>query len=347
MSKLLDKLNELNRSPRGSEVPPEIRVKVARDDEYRSSRKKFLICGIISIFAVLAGIGTRYHFEKAGGAKQNAPNTTTPSVATVTPLKNISSAQPANISGKSGRTDFVKAVASGKKSHLNKTVQPERVGLERKNPEVAHPVAADKTVEGVSPVTAPPVPSVDKDVRDSVIVAARSAEKRKAYGEALRIYRNALKADPDNHCLLNNAASIHIRLGEYGTALALCEKALLQHRDYIPALINQGIARNALGRTSEAAESFAQALALDPTHKEAIFNLALFNEKNGKLDAAAQAYQRLAVSGDVEGMIGLARIFEKQSLKKEAARIYVDVASRRDIPVDTRNAVLKRLKQLE
>ncbi|NJD91365.1 MAG: tetratricopeptide repeat protein [Geobacter sp.] len=347
MSKLLNRLAELNRSPRESEVPPEIRVKVAKDDESRSSRKKILLCGIISFLAVLAGIGTRLYLEKTGESDKSKTEPASPTVSAVLPLKNISSAKQANIAGKSGRAAKASAVIAGGKAPPNKALRQGSDGAERSAADAAPPAAVEKKAADIAPATSPPVPAVDKEVRESVLLAARSAEKRKAYGEALRIYMNALKTDPDNHCLLNNAASIHIRLGEYGTALALCEKALALHRNYIPALINLGITKNALGKTSEAAASFTQALEQDPTHKEAIYNLALFNEKNGKLDASAHAYQRLAVSGDLEGMIGLARVYEKQSRKKEAVRIYVDVVSRRDIPVDTRNSVLKRLKQLE
>jgi Flp pilus assembly protein TadD len=188
--------------------------------------------------------------------------------------------------------------------------------------------------------------SVDKAGRDVCLMAARTAEKKKDYVEALRQYRKALEYDREDPNIMNSLASAYIRLGDYPAALDMADKALARVHDSISALINQGIARNGLGITSEARESFTTALALDPFNRTAMYNLALFHEKNGKLAEASTMFQRLARSGDVQGSMGLARIYEKQSRQAEAVKIYIDVAAKQDIPSVTRNSAVERLRQL-
>jgi tetratricopeptide (TPR) repeat protein len=192
----------------------------------------------------------------------------------------------------------------------------------------------------------PPPPLIDKEARDAKLTAARSAEKRKAYSEALQLYQQALSHDQTNHTLMNNVASIYLRLGEHAAALAMTDKALRRAPEYVPALINQGIARNDLGNTAGAAENFARALELEPSNRDALFNLALFNEKNGKLDAAATIFQRLAGSGDLQGMFGLARIYEKRMQRSEAIRVYSDIMAMHDLPTVLRNSAAERLRHL-
>lgn len=357
MSKLLTILSKLNRAPVSGVVPPDIHVSVARDLEASRSRRRYVLCGAVCICAVLLGIGVRIYFGKGTGALRQHPRQLSPQPVPVvqpmpsvqgpaaaskpdqTPAVGLDNAPPAEAALAAGQR-VASAARKANVPHPRKPA-PRDGGTAGKNV-----VLPDSTDAKTAPPAQPQPPVVDREARDSSLIAARSAEKRKAYAEALRLYNKALTHDQDNHMIMNNAASMHIRLGNYAAAVTMSEKALLLARDYIPALINQGIARSALGNRSGAAESFARAVELDPANRGALYNLALFDEKNGNLDASAQVFKRLAATGDLSGMIGLARIYEKQSRMDEAMKSYADIAAMHDIPADARNTAIQRLRQL-
>ncbi len=365
MSNLLNKLSKLNRTPGKGEVPPDIREKVLRADETRRSKHRYLLCVVVSICAVLLGFGARSYLNKAPGPLLTDSKTTFPQTVPVAPQMIISSARktpiavdtaqsatiasslPVQTASSTLKTEqHMAAPARAKKSPLPGRMALSSMTAKRNEARSASLNTVVKANDAAAAVSAPQAQPIDKEARDAILTSAKSAEKRKSYNEALRLYQKALSYDQDNYCLMNNTASMYIRLGEYPAGLSMSDKALLLAPDYIPALINQGIARNALGNPIEAAESFAKAVRLDPANKTALYNLALFNEKNGKLDAAAQAYLRLAKVSDVQGMIGLARIYEKQSRRSDAVKIYVEIAAMPDVPTDARNTVVRRLRQL-
>lgn len=356
MSKLLNMLAQLNRPPESGEVPPGIRMEVARSTEKSRVRRKYLLCGVVSIGAILLGLALRLYFEELGRPVRDSARPLPPHVTAVNPesvshpVETTHKEQPAqsadnNAAAVQQHDQPARSIAKRSKS----------TAVERKRQPPPGPAVPKETAAGPSTAVSVPVntiasaelpPPIDKEARDASLTAARSAEKRKAYSEALRLYQQALAHDHTNHTLMNNAASMQLRLGDHAAALAMTDKALLRAPDYVPALINQGIARNALNNSGGAAESFARALALEPSNREAMFNLAIFNEKAGRLDAAARIFQRLAVNGDLQGMLGLARIYEKCSKRDEAIKVYAEISAMRDLPVDARRNAAERLRHL-
>lgn len=353
MSKLLTMLSKLNRAPASGVVPPDIHVSVTRDLEAGRSRRRYILCGVVCICAVLLGVGVRLYFEK-GFRRQPEPRP--PQVAAVvqqmpmsSPHETASALQPDRPQGGTVAADKDQSVTTPARKttpsqNRRGSVREKRISEKSAPPAAPEAIhtAKDTTVQGVTPQ----LTVIDKEARDAWVITARSAEKRKAYAEALRMYRKALVYDQENHSIMNNAAGMHIRLGEHAAALALCDRALQLAKDYIPALINQGIARSALGNTSGAEDSFTRALELDPANRGARYNLALFDEKNGRLDASVQQFKRLAAGGEVSGLIGLARVYEKQSRMDEAMKVYADVAAMHDIPAEARNTAIVRLRLL-
>lgn len=367
MSKLLNMLMNLNRSPGNGEVIPDLLNNVRKSSAERRSRREYVICGTVIICAILAGAAVMFYLERGSRLRQkdhqSAPVAAAPRKEAVSALPVRPPAQndsePHGTDKPVGRTDVTNT--RGVESSKLIITAP----ANRKSPVLKSDVAIkgthnseQKTVNtsphkaNDSPPVAAPTPAVakqppaDPESRDSWLISARSAEKRKAYSEAARMYKKALTYDRENYLLMNNITSMYIRLGDYAAALDMAGKTLVLDQGYVPALINQGIARNAVGNFSGASESFTKALELDPANRDAMYNFGLFYEKNGKLDAAAQVFKRLGDSGDMQGMIGLARIYEKQARTNDAVRIYVEIATMRDVPADARNSVIVRLRQL-
>lgn len=356
MSKLHNTLAELNLPPGGGEVPPNVRVEVTRNSEKNRATRKYIICTAIIVCATLMGFGIRLYFGNTGMLASRSLQPLPPRTAETSPET------PQSVATVAGQTtekpdDASPPVIQQPARLIRAPAKHQKTSTgERKQHSEHKPESPEKTAAGQHQAVVPPKPAeaavaaqatvVDKDARNANIIAARSAERRKAYSEALWFYKKALGYDNANPSLMNNAASMHLRLGEHSAALALTDKALQLEPDYVPALINQGIARSAVNNSSGAAESFAKALAVEPSNREALFNLALFNEKNGDLDVAAATFQRLAANGDVQGMIGIGRIYEKRAQNHEAIKIYSEIATKRDIPVDVKNSAIERLRQL-
>lgn len=362
LSKLHTMLSKLNRAPVNSVVPPDIRVNVARDLESRRSRRKYIIGGAVCSSALLLGICVRIYLEKrveslpkprqtmiAPIAKQ-MPTPSARSSDTVADPNKSPAAGHNNINRVAGspskRRSPVSAALKPKPGHSHKLAHQAEGGAA--NGEML-PVGSESTVkkpDNAAEAVPLKLPTIDKEARDTCIISAEAAEKRNSYAEALRMYKKALTYDQDNHRLMNNAAGMHLSLGEYAAALDMSSKALLLDHNYVPALVNQGIARNALGNRTGAAESFTMAVELDPANRDAQYNLALFYERNERLDAAAQVFKKLAAHGDSSGMIGLARIYEKQRRIDEAKKTYADIAAMHGIPADIKKIAIERLLQL-
>src|SRR6185369_4146011 len=106
----------------------------------------------------------------------------------------------------------------------------------------------------------------DRSTIDAYLFAARSAEGRRDYNQALNLYRQALGADPDNYRIMNNIASSLLRMGQPDEALLFVNRALAQKGDYVSALVNGGIAYGKKGDDETARSMFARAVDLEPTN---------------------------------------------------------------------------------
>ena len=60
--------------------------------------------------------------------------------------------------------------------------------------------------------------------------------------------------------------------------------------NYVPSLINAGIAQVSLGNFSEGEGFFTRAATIEPSNKMAMFNLAVLCEKQGNFDRAYENY---------------------------------------------------------
>ena len=135
----------------------------------------------------------------------------------------------------------------------------------------------------------------------------RSGSVQKGIGEL----RTVLEIQPNFEPALNNLGTVYMNLGQYDKAATTLEQALAPAPgnvqtdsgsgavhleadpviDHFPVLSNLGICYMKLERYDKAAETFAQAISLDPSHWETHYNLGISYQKTGKNSQAIAELQ--------------------------------------------------------
>jgi len=167
---------------------------------------------------------------------------------------------------------------------------------------------------------------MDIAARDALLYKAREFEMKQDYSSALGTYREVMKIDSDNVMVLNSIAYIYLKLGLFQESIQYALKAEELDMDYSPALINLGIAYAKSGNVTAAEYYLDRAYKQEPDNKNAIFNLALLNETKQNYSVAAGYFSKLIKLGDTAGILGLARIYEKQGRNTEAIALYKKAA---------------------
>ena len=116
-----------------------------------------------------------------------------------------------------------------------------------------------------------------KDEANSLFVA-------KKFQEALTLYEEASREDPTNAMILCNRAFTHIKLENYGQALADADQCLELDPTFIKAYYRRGTARMALGKSKLALTDFRTVTRLRPGDSTALAKLKQC-EKVFKLEA--------------------------------------------------------------
>lgn len=174
--------------------------------------------------------------------------------------------------------------------------------------------------------------------KDMYLYGARNYEQSGAYHEALGEYRKALALDPENPVIMNNVASLLVRLNRYEDAATQAQRALRVRQDYVPALINLGLARIGLGQEVEGETSLLKAREMEPAHPQVLLNLALLYERKKAFDRATPLFRSLAEKANSQGYLGLARIAEKQGRTADAEALYREI-----LAIDTLDREAKKL----
>lgn len=144
--------------------------------------------------------------------------------------------------------------------------------------------------------------------KDSYLYLAENYERRKDFSNALSSYKKALDAEPGNYRVMNKIAYIFLQIGLYEEAIRYLQDALDIRHDYIPALINAGIAYAKTGRFPDAEGSILKALSLEKTSQAALLNIAITYEMQGRYDLARNYYSKLQRMGNEQGRSGIDRI---------------------------------------
>lgn len=178
---------------------------------------------------------------------------------------------------------------------------------------------------------------------DTLLYSAREYEMKNDYQGALLNYKKALETDKNNFVIMNNIAYIYLKLGLTEESVRYSGMASEINKDYIPALINLGVASAKSENISAADAYFNHALKLDPNNKNVILNLAVLYERQMDYPKAHNYFSRLSKSGDLSGTLGLARIYEKQDKAEEALKLYKSAYADNSLDDKTRSEVRQRI----
>jgi len=143
-------------------------------------------------------------------------------------------------------------------------------------------------------------------------------------GEAEKLYRTVLAAQPGNPVALHLLGTLAGQVGRHDAAAELIRRAIAINPADADAHFNLGVSLAELGRLGEAVVAYRQAAALRPQYLEAHNNLALCLQKTGEIDAAIASFRRaLALrpdNGEVLNNLGTA--LKEKGESKEAIDTY-------------------------
>lgn len=358
MSLLVDLLSKAKTKEPKKDIPPDLRKTVVDGTFKKKTQRRVVILSTLVLIALLAGFAAIYVMEtfKTSLAATIATKTR---IHQVTPSLNIRDEKAPHHSKDEMLADI--AVSAQKKALLSEAVsqrKPQTTG--ESSFKVADSVAkvnelstpsdvriqaksAGKTFTGEAPSYEKTQQKTDKDV---YLFAARTHETKNEFNQALEYYMKALELDPANHIVMNNIAGVFIRLTSYNDALFYAKKALDVKTNYVPSLINAGIAQVSLGNFSEGQGFLLRAAGIDPSNKPALFNLAVLFEKQKNYDGAYENYYKLSQMRDVDGCLGAARIMERQGQNSDAARFYQEILTIENTSPSIRQFANQRLSQL-
>jgi len=89
-----------------------------------------------------------------------------------------------------------------------------------------------------------------------------------------------------------------------------------------------------------------KALSVEPSNKNAMFNIAIFCERQGDNDEAYNYFYKLFEMGEIQGRLGTARIAEKQGNISLAVRVYKEILSMGGVDTQIKKLANERLVYL-
>ncbi|MEX2642591.1 MAG: sulfotransferase [Acetobacterales bacterium] len=165
-----------------------------------------------------------------------------------------------------------------------------------------------------------PVPSVEE---------ARAMHKAGRYDEAIRAYRRIIADDPANAEAQHLAGVLLVQRGSTKDGLGLISRAV-GGAGRQPRYHNSlGSAQMTAGRPAEAAESFGNALVLDPDFLDARFNLGVALHAQGKTREAEKVW-RVVLDRNPEhagALINLGGLLQRSRRVEEAGELFERAAA--------------------
>jgi len=143
-----------------------------------------------------------------------------------------------------------------------------------------------------------------------MVRAGESAEQQGTIEEAIRLYEQARRLDPEVAHLDRRLAMLYDQQGDDSRAQTAYEQALAQLPDDPDLLNDIGVYHLRRSRGTEAETWFRRALALRPTHGRATNNLGVSLALQGRMEASFAAFS--AVSGSAAAYNNLGVILMRQ-----------------------------------
>jgi len=342
MSLIADLLAKANRKEQSGDIPPGLRRVVQESEQKQVLRKRILIVSGIFLGVVLAGIAVLWGMNSlmtpaapVQTARIAQPPVPAPSPAPA-PAQPLASPPVASSDAQAPAQGMV-APQQRDTQGLSKTntdavrpgmVKPEPVEKRPASEPSSVPVAraAGEKASSAKATAGSELSRNPRAERDMYLYRGKAYENSGNYREALEAYRKAFELDRKNYIVLNNISGMLIRQGSFAEAVTYARQALDLRTDYVPAMVNLGIAYMQGGKTADAEQIFRKALSLDSGNRSILLNLGILTERSNQYEQAVQWYTRLAELRDVQGMLGLARIAERQGKRADAVRYYQEIA---------------------
>lgn len=358
MSLLVDLLTKARTNDSKKDVPPGLRRTVVDGAFKKKSRRKVIVLSVLVIIVFLAGFATIYVMEMFKSSLVTTIATKTNSrQQPMPPASNRDERSPTapqsdktiRIAANTPTVFFTEPAPQGKIQSAEEN-NPRKTLTEPKDDKAIskpYPKLSPQLTERNGAVklinTEKQQQKTDKDV---YLYAARTYETKGEFKQAIELYMKALELDPGNYIVMNNIAGVLIRVGSYNEALSYAKNALNVKTNYVPSLINAGIAYVSLGNLTEGEGFLARATTIEPLNRVALYNLAVLSEKQANFDKAYESYYRLSQMRDVDGCLGAARIMEKKGQNFDAARFYREILSIENASSSTKQFANQRLSQL-
>lgn len=357
MSLLADLLSKVKRQHSSKEIPPNLKKIVSASVRQSALKRKIILFSVFSLAAVISGVLIVYYLQlfatklkegnvavykhrpPAEGKKEGNQAEETPAFkqgGSFTKLPEVIKVQEA--SNKQG--NMPEAVPEGSKA-ISETREKRDAGINKQIETI--------TQEDIK--TTIPLPIEEKGLNkdknrqeiDAYLYSAMDYENKGDYSSALSSYKKALDLDKQNFAIMNSIAYALLRLGVHDESIKYASMAVNTKGDYIPALVNLGIAYAKTGNISEAETHLLKALSAEPYNKSAVLNLAVLSEKKGDYIKSSELFLRLMHLGDISGSLGLARVYEKQDRNSEALKIYNDLSANTFLDAETRQMVRQKI----
>lgn len=383
MSLLADLLSKLKHEGRKGDVPPRLKSAVETYSQKESARKRLLIPAFVVLLAVAAGFITVYVMERyikpsfmpgaqappsrLADLRKNAeikPSEPSPAPAPEVKIEKKEEIKPAP-GPQAAKNEKPQEKPAGKDERaavpVKKTEKAHAPAGRAKSRPVSGPAdegsAAKQRTGGTAPtallpVFAPPAQAQqaaapkDRSEIDNYIYQARTYESIKNYRQALLYYKKAAEYSAGNHVILNNIAAILIRLGIFDEAVKYASDALRISPDYVPALVNNGVAHIRLGKPEEGERYLMKGLSAEPENRQALLNLGILYEKQGLNKMASESFSKLASAGDLQGYLGMARLYEDEGKAAEAVGVYNNILNMNGVDSKVKGMVNDRLQFL-
>ncbi len=146
--------------------------------------------------------------------------------------------------------------------------------------------------------------------------------------KAMGLLQEVLEVDPRNVKALRNMTTMHINLGEAQKALECAERALKVMPDDGQSHFNRAVAFELLGKEDEAIKEYQEAIRYSPDLSEAYANLAQIRLNRGDVDEAGVLASKAVALGSTrpEPYYVLAMVLEAQHKTEEALSHYLTAA---------------------
>jgi len=351
MSLLAELLSKIKQPQTKRDVPPNLKNIIQTSARKSADRRRIILLSVLLVVAVLTGTFLVYFTRTL--SEKSVSDIAAPGRERAELTKRQIQSKEGNSPGQpeiSKSAESVQPLKSKEPVQDIKAGKPEVVkSKKREDVSYAAPGIGSRgkemlpDLEQVIVKNESPNKGLSEFELDTFLYSAREFEMKNDYQGALLNYKKALEKDKNNYVVMNNIAYIYLKLGLTEESVRYSQMASEINKDYIPALINLGVASAKAENISAAEGYFNHALKLDPNNQNVILNLAVLYERQMDYPRAHNYFSRLSKSGDLSGTLGLARIYEKQDKAEEALKFYKSAYADNSLDDKTRSEVRQRI----